>query len=331
MFDTAVESFMKDLLEWYAGRELLDYYDEVDASVIPVIVALTYQSNNIAEIFQKYVYTIPTIEQSHEEKYQAIKTGVESWLLGKHLAEESLKQPVFDSDKDGYITPHVRGNAVDGYKRVISALTTMFDTSAPVKMFYKMVNKYLPHITKQISSINEESIDELYERKDIGFSNNSKKECAPISIEKGAVQYRLLLIPDPTLANAQRSQPIEWRHMNGNCEGIVYLGDNGCFYCAKCGEEIEASACSFHLNGSIEFDTKQNFELKTLAESIVISDFVTDLKSLEWMRRLMGAFEIQGRESSKDIDQLYPLLYEKVKDILDAHNIKYSKINIEVK
>ena len=45
----------------------------------------------------------------------------------------------------------------------------------------------------------------------------------------------------------------------------------------------------------------------------------------------MGAFEIQGRESSKDIDQLYPLLYEKVKDILDAHNIKYSKINIEVK
>lgn len=173
VFITAVEAFMKDLLEWYAGRELLDYYDEVDASVIPIMVALTYQSNNIDEIFQKYVYTTPTVEQSHEEKYQAIKTGVESWLLGKHLAEESLKQPLLQSNKDGYITSHIRGNAVDGYKRVISALTTMFDTSAPTKMLYKMVDKYLPYVVQQIPNVNEETIDDLYEKKAKGFAVSS--------------------------------------------------------------------------------------------------------------------------------------------------------------
>jgi len=194
VFETAVEAFMKDLLEWYAGRELLDYYDEVDACVIPIMVALTYQSNNIDEIFQKYVYAIPTVEQSHEEKYQAIKTGVESWLLGKHLAEESLKQPQSLSNQEGYITSHIRGNAVDGYKRVISALTTMFDTSAPSKMLYKMVDKYLPYIVQQFPSVNEETIDDLYEKKAKGF--------VPITTENDVEESSALSKIYPLLYNA---------------------------------------------------------------------------------------------------------------------------------
>lgn len=332
VFRIAVESFMKDLLEWYAGRYLLDYYDEVDASVIPIIVAITYESNNVSEIFQKYVYTIPSVERTQEEKYIMVKEGVEAWLLGRHYAEVSANNSPIQTGNESYVTPHVRGTALDGYKRIIAALTTSFDTSAPVKMFYKMVNKYLPGITKQISDINEEAIDELYEKKAHGFSNATKKYSFQTKIEKGGVQYCLLYIPDPTLlVDGHLSQSIVWKHLNENCGGDIYIGNNGCFYCEKCGEEIEVSECSFHSNGFIEFDTKPNFELKTLSESISISDFVTDVESLEWLRKLTESFEILWRESHKDIDQLYPLLYEKVKEILDAHSIKYSEINIEVK
>ena len=132
----------------------------------------------------------------------------------------SANNPPIQTGNESYVTPHVRGTALDGYKRIIAALTTSFDTSAPVKMFYKMVNKYLPDITKQISNINEEAIDELYERKAQGF--------------------------------------------------------------------------------------------------------VTEIKCSEPKNETRA-------ESHKDLDQLYPLLYEKVKEILDAHNIKYSEINIDVK
>ena len=67
IFNAAVEAFLHNLLEWYAGRQLLDYYDEVDASVVPLISALTYQSN-VMDVFQEYVYRIPEREKTIEEK-----------------------------------------------------------------------------------------------------------------------------------------------------------------------------------------------------------------------------------------------------------------------
>lgn len=45
----------------------------------------------------------------------------------------------------------------------------MCGDSAPVKMFYKLVNQYLPHITQQLPDTNEESIDRLFDLKTKGF------------------------------------------------------------------------------------------------------------------------------------------------------------------
>lgn len=161
VFNTAVSVFMKDILEWYAGRELLEYYDEVDASVIPIMLVLRHQTSmsQLREIFQKYIHSIPTIEQLRDEKFQIIKTEVEEWIYRRWTRMPTL----FPSIKEDFITSHRRGNAVAGYKRVLSALIILFDTSTPAKMLYSMVNHYLPQVAQHVSHFNEEAIERAYE------------------------------------------------------------------------------------------------------------------------------------------------------------------------
>ena len=40
IFNMAAKMFMQNLLEWYAGRAELNFFDEVDATVIPILEAL---------------------------------------------------------------------------------------------------------------------------------------------------------------------------------------------------------------------------------------------------------------------------------------------------
>ena len=161
VFETAVESFMTDLLEWYAGRELLEHYDEVDASVIPIVLVLTDQinGNNPDEMLRKYFYNIPLADRSNEEKCRIIKTEVEGWFDVRWL----WRPTPIHLDKSGDITSHRRGNAVDGYKRVLLALIILFDTSEPAKMLYSIVKNYLPQIAQQVPNFNEEAIERAYE------------------------------------------------------------------------------------------------------------------------------------------------------------------------
>lgn len=177
IFNTAVEAFMNDLLEWYAGRELLDFYDEVDASVIPIIVAIT-RSADVFDVFEKYVSHVSLEKKSSEDGYNQTKSGVEAWILGQHYVEQ---QPI-NQLTEGYITSHNRGEAFEGYKRVIKALCVMYSDSAPVKMFYKLVSQHLPHITQQLPDTNEESIDKLFEMKVKGFVEIQERNAEPISI-----------------------------------------------------------------------------------------------------------------------------------------------------
>lgn len=176
IFNTAVEAFMNDLLEWYAGRELLDFYNEVDASVIPIIVAIT-RSANVLEVFEKYVSPVSLEKKSSEDGYIQTKSGVEAWILGQHF----VKKQLVEQQNEGYITSHKRGEAIDGYKRVIKALCVMCNDSAPVKMFYKLVNQYLPHVTQQFPDTNEESIDNLFEKKSTGFVEIQESNIEPVS------------------------------------------------------------------------------------------------------------------------------------------------------
>jgi len=176
VFDIAAEAFLKDLLEWYAGRELLEYYDEVDACVVPIVVALTRSSNlikslgceSILEVFQKYVDQISLEKKSSEDGYNQTKDGVEAWILGQHYASKPMELP------EGYIISHKRGDVLDGYKRIISAMTIMFDDSLPAKIFYQIISQYLPKISQQYPNINEVEIEKLYQRKYQGFSNETK-------------------------------------------------------------------------------------------------------------------------------------------------------------
>lgn len=176
VFDIAAESFLKDLLEWYAGRELLDYYDEVDACVIPIIAAITRSSDALAslgcgtvfDVFQKYVMTTPIDKKSSDDGYEQTREGVTAWILGQHYAGKPMDLP------EGFILPHKRGNVLDGYKRIITAMTIMFDNIAPAKVFYQIIKRHLPEVSQQYPDINEAEIEKLYLRKSQGFPIESK-------------------------------------------------------------------------------------------------------------------------------------------------------------
>lgn len=160
VFKIAVESFMKNLLEWYGGRSLLDFYDAVDTAIIPLMAAITYKSNQIDELFEKYVYETPILStDSTEGKYQAVCEGIDAWLKGEHIYEHESKEAT------EFVTSHLRGSALDGYKRIIAALSYVCETSAPLKMFVKMVNEYLPSVSNQLPNITEAAIDKMYDNR----------------------------------------------------------------------------------------------------------------------------------------------------------------------
>ncbi|MBR4298589.1 MAG: hypothetical protein IKT59_02645 [Bacteroidales bacterium] len=161
IFNTAVTVYMKALLEWYAGRTSLSYYDEVDSSVIPIMLVLHRRISlfQLNDIFQAYVHSIPTIEHLHDERFQIFKAEVEEWIYGRRTW---MPIPVLSKNED-VITSHRRGNAVDGYKRIMSSIIILSDTSSPAKILYKIVDNYLPQVAQQVSHINEETIDRAYE------------------------------------------------------------------------------------------------------------------------------------------------------------------------
>lgn len=181
VFNIAVEAFMKDLLEWYGGRSLLDYYDPVEAVVIPMMAALSHTSKEIDSLFETYVYKASELSQATvEEKYDAMQSGVNAWLKAQHILEHEVKTENV-SMEDELITSHQRGSAIDGYKRIIAALTNLFEESAPLKIFVKMVRQYLPQIANQLPSITEETIDQMYEQK---HSRSVAEEKEPEGIDQ---------------------------------------------------------------------------------------------------------------------------------------------------
>lgn len=325
VFKMAAKMFMQDLFEWYAGRAELNFFDEVDAAVIPILESLVdSDQDKILSDFETYVYKPSNnIEETLDEKYTKVKSGFDAWIKAQHYFGQRQSQEKPGEKKQ--IFSHKRGEAVDGYIRVMKALTTMNTTSAPAKLLLQMVNEYLPEIVGAVPHINEEFIDGYFEKK----AQTTEKDFSVTKIEKEGVLYYQLFITDPT-HSIESSQPIIWKHLNENCEGNIYIGDNGCFYCEKCGVEIEVSRCSFHPDGFIEFDTESNYELKSVAKAIATSNLYVEVE-LEWMQQVMASLAAQSSDLNKAIDQLYPLLYEKIKEILDAHNIKYSEVKIEVK
>lgn len=161
-FKIAVEAFLSDFLEWYGGRLLLDYFDAVDTTAIPILAAITHTTAETDNLFEKYVCETPKLcDASLEQKYKATEAGTKAWIEAQHILYEE-RNTISPIQEDKIITKHTRGTALDGYKRLISALSSMCTDSAPLKMLIKLVGIYLPTVAAELPTINEEAIDKMY-------------------------------------------------------------------------------------------------------------------------------------------------------------------------
>ena len=319
----AKELFIKDLFQWYAGRSLLDYYDEIDTCIIPIMYALTSNQKDIINSYQKYIYKIPILDQSNEEKYNMIKRGMEVLILGKAMTAEVVMET-----KSGYITNHFRGEAIDGYKRVITALVTLVDDKKEIEFIYDTVKEYLPYIIQQTPNIDKTSIEVAYSLRTELLKNevdntifNNMLHDKTKTIEKNGVAYKQLICINPNLIN-QTTNEVVWLHGNDSCLGSIHLGNNGYFYCDKCGKEINVFNCAFQEDGYVIFEEKPNYDVKHLVEAITVStakDFSVE-----------GICWIQQTITSIVKNDIIKTLSDEAKRLLNESSIEYSKIKIEI-
>ena len=168
IFEMAVGLFMKNILEWYAGREKLDFFDEVDCAIIPILYSLTNRDLlDVHSVFEKYVYKTPTNDLSLNDKYEETRSGVEAWILAQDYVSkmQHADRNYGDNDSTNIVFSHKRGELINGYVRIMKALTAMFYISAPAKMVFNMVKEYLPEVIASVPHINEEFIDNFFEKK----------------------------------------------------------------------------------------------------------------------------------------------------------------------
>lgn len=163
IFNPAVKYFLGDLLEWYGGRSESIPYNGIDAFVLPIIVALSQQVKDVAEIMEvveKYVAVIPGISSySDEEKAEAIANGMEKLILvTEHNHEQSHQS---DLQEDVIFTVHKRGEQLEGYKRLINAMLHMYNEAMPAIVVFRTIDNFLPEITAALPTITEENIVEF--------------------------------------------------------------------------------------------------------------------------------------------------------------------------
>lgn len=161
VFESSVKYFLNDLLEWYGGRNDAIPYNGVDAFVLPIIVSLSQQVNSVADIMdvvEKYVAKIPNMSSFPDEvKADAISDGMSKLIL--MMENEHHKDNENDKgDEEVIFTQHKRGEAVDGYKRLIMAMLSLYDEAMPAIVVFRTVSNYLPEVVSMVPSITELSI-----------------------------------------------------------------------------------------------------------------------------------------------------------------------------
>lgn len=168
VFNKAVEYFLKDLLEWYGGRNTDIPYDEVDKYFIPIMVSLNRQATSVVDIMQavkQYVGEIRSIESMDlEEKRKAVMEGFKAFMLADHKTKEENKE-FEESGEEVIFTSHRRGDSIDGYKRLYLAFMDMYDEPMPAKLLVNVVENYLPEIATACPEISQKTIDTKFENK----------------------------------------------------------------------------------------------------------------------------------------------------------------------
>lgn len=176
LFNSSVKYFLGDLLEWYGGRSESIPYNGIDAFVLPIIVSLSQQVKDVAEIMEvveKYVAIIPGISSySDDEKAEAIANAMEKLILvTEHSREQSCQS---DIQEDVKFTLHKRGNRLEGYKRLINAMLQMYNEAMPAIVVYRTINNFLPEITDAVPTITEENIVEFITTKNSQDSESTE-------------------------------------------------------------------------------------------------------------------------------------------------------------
>lgn len=181
VFDSAVKYFLSDLLEWYGGRNEEIPFDGVDAFVLPIIVTLSQQVKNVSEILDvvaKYVAVIPDMSSfSDEEKADAISKAIAVLITQMHDYHEKKRKEDICGQGTSF-TEHKRGDSIEGYKRLIKAMLSLYDEAMPAIVVYRTVQNFLPQISAAVPTITEYSITEYIEKK------NSASQCE-INEQKG--------------------------------------------------------------------------------------------------------------------------------------------------
>ena len=163
-FEKALKYFLKDLLEWYAGRADKQPND-VEKFFVPFVGSLSREITSVAqipELVKTYVCDIDLTMNSYtdEQKEKAITEGYTAWVLAGHKYSSRIKEFV-ESGQEVKLTEHKRGEAIDGYRHLKAAFEAIYEDKTPLALLDKLVSLYLPELlseleTKDISAEQQE-------------------------------------------------------------------------------------------------------------------------------------------------------------------------------
>lgn len=180
-FERAQKYFLKDLLEWYAGR-MDKRPNDVERFFVPLVGSLSREITSVPQIYElvrKYVCDIDLTMNSFtdEQKEKAITEGYLAWLRAQWKYNESLKSFML-SGEEVKLTEHKRGDAIDGYRHLKTTFAAIYDDKTPLALLDKLVSLYLPELKQAAEEVEKEQdtekrIEEPLDGPDVTESNNN--------------------------------------------------------------------------------------------------------------------------------------------------------------
>jgi hypothetical protein len=163
-FSETILFYLNDLLGWYGGRPMSIRFDKVDAFALPIVLALTKQvksKSDLKKITENYVAKLVVFsDYSQNEQEKAI--GRAMGAIIKATDEIKEKESKANAEHIVYTpTSHIRDTASKGFKRIISAMTSLYNESIPAIRVYRTIKEYLPNILKTTPEITEEYIKQI--------------------------------------------------------------------------------------------------------------------------------------------------------------------------
>lgn len=156
--------FLEDLLEWYGGREDNIPYNEIDAFGYPIICSICQvvpTPADIRAIIESYIKELPKIEPDQND----IEKALANYIKAEHDIHEKMHQQK-KANSEYIIRHHKRGTMKDGYERLFMAFISLFKDDVPAKTLCRVIKDFLPELSEECPSINEDSVDTLMIQKD---------------------------------------------------------------------------------------------------------------------------------------------------------------------